>query len=65
MPYGVCSKHQTITIYKEMLFYQAERDRTLKDEQQQQEEALALQLEKTKLQELRDEKMRQQIRETR
>ena len=48
-----------------MLFYQAERDRTLKDEQQQQEEALALQLEKTKLQELRDEKMRQQIRETR
>lgn len=48
-----------------VIFLQAERDRQIKEEQQMQEEAIALELEKAKLEELRDEKMRQQVRETR
>ena len=44
---------------------QAEMDRNLREKQQAQEEALAAELARQKLEELRDEKMRQQIREQR
>ena len=40
-------------------------DRNLRERQQAQEEALAAELARQKLEELRDEKMRQQIREQR
>lgn len=43
----------------------AERDKHIKNEQQRQEESLAIELEKIKLDQTRDEKMRQQIRECR
>ena len=44
---------------------QAQRDRLIREEQMLQEERLAAELEKRKLDSIRDEKMRQQIRETR
>ena len=45
--------------------YQAERDKQLRERQMAQEEALAIELERQKLETLRDDKMRQQIREQR
>ena len=47
------------------LFVQAERDRLVREQQIQQEESLARELERRKLELTKDEKMRQQIRETR
>jgi len=47
------------------LVLQAQRDRFQRDEQMAQEERLARELENRKLEGIRDEKMRQQIRETR
>ena len=44
---------------------QAQRDRLIREEQMLQEERLAQEMEKHKLESMRDEKMRQQIRETR
>jgi hypothetical protein len=48
-----------------MIVLQAQRDRLIREEQMLQEERLAAELEKRKLDGIRDEKMRQQIRETR
>ena len=48
-----------------MFILQAERDKEIKERQMAQEEALSRELERQKLEGLRDEKMRQQIREQR
>lgn len=48
-----------------MCFLQAERDRIVKFDQLEQEERMAKELQSRKMDELRDEKMRQQVRETR
>jgi len=45
--------------------YQGQRDRLIQEEQMFQEERLAAELEKCKLESMRDEKMRQQVRESR
>jgi len=45
--------------------FQAQRDKFIREQQQEQEEALARELEGIKLEKQRDEKMRQQIRECR
>ena len=44
---------------------QAERDRLIREQQLAQEESLARELERRRLEQTKDEKMRQQIRETR
>ena len=44
---------------------QGERNRIMKQQQLEQEENLARELERVKFEQLKDEKMRQQIRETR
>ena len=43
--------------------FQAEQDRVVKEQQQEQEELLAAELGRLKMEKDRDEKMRQQIRE--
>ena len=50
---------------KHLVTVQAQRDRLIQEEQMLQEERLAAELERHKLEGMRDEKMRQQIRETR
>ena len=47
------------------MLLQRERDNELKRQQQEQELRIAAEMQKMKLNQLRDEKMRQQIRETR
>lgn len=60
-----CPQFLSLLIIIGCIVMQAQRDRLIREEQMLQEERLAAELEKRKLDGIRDEKMRQQIRETR
>lgn len=71
MLFAIILFHKTLLTaqcFKRIIYpvcYQAQRDRLQREEQMAQEERLARELERMKLEGIRDEKMRQQIRETR
>lgn len=63
---NICLSPSLLPWFKGFPFYlQAERDRVLREQQLAQEESLARELERRKYEQLKDEKIRQQIRETR
>lgn len=57
--------HFIIDMRDDIFVLQAERDRVIKEQQEQQEEFLAAELSRIDMEKQRDEKMRQQIRENR